>query len=92
MKTKTIGTLLIAGLVLFSAMVVFAGTAAAQEEEVDPIKFIGYVTDANDDAYGSNVEFKKDHGGDWLSVGTSTIDSTTGYYETEYKLLWPLST
>jgi hypothetical protein len=88
-KTKTIGTLLIAGLVLFSAMVVFAGTAAAQEEEVDPIKFIGYVTDANDDAYGSNVEFKKDHGGDWLSVGTSTIDSTTGYYETEYKILWP---
>ena len=87
MKTKT--TLMIVGLVVLSAMVVFAGTAAAQEEEVDPIKFIGYITDANDDAYGSNVEFKKDHGGVWLSVGTSTIDSITGYYGTEYKILWP---
>ena len=88
MKTKTVGTLLIAGLVVLSAMVVFVGTAAAQEEEDDPIKFIGYITDANGAAYGSNVEFKKDHGGDWLSVGTSRIDSTE-HYETDYFLLWP---
>jgi len=32
MKTKTVGTLLIAGLVVLSAMVVFAGITVAQED------------------------------------------------------------
>jgi hypothetical protein len=79
-KTKTIGTLLIAGLVVLSAMVVFAGTVAAQDD--DPIKIYGYITDANGDpVVGTDVTIKKDHSGAWHTLATSTTNSS-GFYNT----------
>jgi len=85
MKRKTTGVLLIAGLVVFSAMVVFAGTAAAQEEGDDPkIKFYGTITDGDGNPYGGHeVEIKKKAKGLWRSMGTDVTDSN-GDYEIGY--------
>lgn len=55
MKTKSIETLLIAGLVVLSAMVVFAGTAAAQDSEEDPLKIYGIILDANGNPYVGHI-------------------------------------
>jgi hypothetical protein len=101
LKTKTIGTLLIAGLVVLSAMVVFAGTAAAQgfppeNPEDDPNKIYGYITDGNGNPIsGHTVEIKKDHDGKWHVIGGTLTTDANGYYDTGYvKMLlvgygWP---
>ena len=86
MKIKTIAVLLVAGLVVLAAMVVFAGTAAAQEEGDDPIKFYGTITDGDGNPYvGHTVEIKKKSVWpfNWWSVGTDVTDSN-GSYEIGY--------
>ena len=91
MKTKTVGTLLIAGLVVFSVMVVFAGTAAAEgfppeNPEDDPNKIYGYITDSNGNPIGAGhtVEIKKDHNGQWHLIGGTLTTDASGYYDTGY--------
>jgi len=80
MKIKTIGVLLVAGLVVLAAMVVFAGTASACQV----LKFNGTITDANGDPYvGHTVEIKKKAGGVWRSMGTNVTNSD-GFYEIGY--------
>ena len=86
MKIKTIAVLLVAGLVVLAAMVVFAGTAAAQEEGDDPIKFYGTITDGDGNPYvGHTVEIKKKSFWpfEWTSMGTDVTDSN-GDYEIGY--------
>ena len=62
MKRKTIGVLLIVGLVVLAAMAVFAGTAAAQEGDEDPFRIYGTITDADGNPYvGHEVIIKKQH-------------------------------
>jgi len=98
MKRKTIGVLLIAGLVVLSAMVVFAGTVAAQEDNEDPFRIYGTITDADGNPYvGHEVIIKKQHdrlgrevwsplkGTEiwWLDDGKyMPITNDTGYYDT----------
>ena len=87
MKTKSLVIGLIAGFVVFSAvLVLFTCTTVAQEEE-DPIRFNGTITDANGNPYsGLDIEIKKENGPmgtNWISVGTATTDAN-GYYETVY--------
>ncbi len=91
MKTKTVGTLLIAGLVVLSAMVVFAGTAAAEgfppeNPEDDPNKIYGYITDGDGNPIGAGhtVEIKKDHTGQWHLIGGTLTTDANGYYDTGY--------
>ena len=80
MKIKTIGVLLVAGLVVLAAMIVFAGTASACQV----LKFNGTITDANGDPYvGHTVEIKKKAGGVWRSMGTNVTNSD-GFYEIGY--------
>ena len=96
MRMKTIGVLLIAGLAVLSAMVVFAGTAAAQEEE-DPyqVTIYGYITYPDGSGvHGAQVEITKELGsvgsGNWESVGVTTTNET-GYYTMTsrwYRPLW----
>jgi len=81
MKTKSMGTLLIAGLVVLAAMVVFAAPASACE--IDFVKFYGTITDANGDPYvGHTVEIKKQSFWpfEWTSMG-SNVTNSSGYYE-----------
>jgi len=92
MKIKTITVLLVAGLVVLAAMVVFAGTAAAQEEDEDPFRIYGTITDADGNPYvGHEVVIKKENvcwGGPWrplkapLGWGYKPITNDTGYYST----------
>jgi len=97
MKIKTIGVLLVAGLVVLAAMVVFAGTAAAQEGDEDPFRIYGTITDADGNPYvGHEVVIKKQHKWGWVEVwrplnGTKLpfregkympITNDTGYYDT----------
>ena len=92
MKVKSIGTLLIAGLVVLSAMVVFAMPAVAQEEEEDPLKIYGIILDANGDPdVGREVIIEKENvlwGGPWRPLeapsgwGYMPITNDTGYYST----------
>ena len=91
MKTKTVGTLLIAGLVVLSAMVVFAGTAAAEgfppeNPEDDPNKIYGTITDGNGNPIGAGhtVEIRKDHNGQWHLIGGTLTTDANGYYDTGY--------
>ena len=91
LKPKTIGTLLIAGLIVLSAMVVFAGTAAAEgfppdDPEADPNKICGYITDGSGNSIGDGhtVEIKKDHGGQWHLIGGTLTTDANGYYDTGY--------
>jgi len=96
MKIKTIGVLLVAGLVVLAAMVVFAGTAAAQEGDEDPFRIYGTITDADGNPYvGHEVVIKKQHKWGWVEVwrplnGTKLpfregkympITNDTGYYD-----------
>ena len=90
MKIKTIGVLLVAGLVVLAAMVVFAGTAAAQEGDEDPFKIYGTITDADGNPYvGHKVIIKKQHN-KWgrevwrplKGLGYKPITNDTGYYST----------
>ena len=83
MKTKTVGTLLIAGLVVLSAMVVFAGTAAAT---VNFYKFAGTITDEGVGVEKVWVEIKNtDTGMQWKDCTNSA-----GYYNTKrYKFCSP---
>ena len=87
MKIKTIEVLLIAGLVVLSAMVVFAGTAAAQEDDEDPFRIYGTITDADGNPYvGHEVIIKKQHDifdeEAWLPLNGTSITNDTGYYDT----------
>ena len=84
MKTKTVGTLLIAGLVVLSAMVVFAGTAAAFDFNV--YKFEGYITDGFGGVEGVSVVIEN------TNTGKKWYDSTNsdGYYGTYYRYSSPL--
>ncbi|KAF5430965.1 hypothetical protein C5S36_11710 [Candidatus Methanophagaceae archaeon] len=101
-KTKTIGTLLMAGLVVISVTVVFADTAAAEgfppdDPEADPNKIYGYITDGSGNSIGAGhtVEIRKDHGGQWHLIGGTLTTDDYGYYDTGYvKMLlsgygWP---
>ena len=92
---KRTRSVMLAAILLLSAMVVFAGTAAADDEEVDPIRFDGYITDANGDGIeGADVTIEKwtrfyccpPHFGDWhrRDMGSDTTNAT-GYYMTPYK-------
>ena len=91
MKIKTITVLLVAGLVVLAAMVVFAGTAAAQF-----FRIYGTITDAEGNPYvGHEVIIKKQHKLGWVEVwrplnGTKLpfregkympITNDTGYYD-----------
>ena len=89
MKIKTITVLLVAGLVVLATMVVFAGTAAAEEEDEDPFKIYGTITDANGNPYVEHeVVIKKENvcwGGPWRplkGLGYKPITNDTGYYST----------
>ena len=90
MKTKTIGTLLIAGLILFSVTVVFAGTAAAYYQ----ITFSGYINGTSGNgAQGVDVEITKELGlsgsGNWESVGVAKTDGN-GYYNMISRKYYPV--
>ena len=95
MKIKTIEALLVAGLVVLTAMVVFAGTAAAEEEE-DPyrVTIYGYITYPDGSGvHGAQVEITKELGlvgsGNWESVGVTTTNET-GYYTMTSRWYYPL--
>ena len=58
MDAKRVGSVLLVGLLLLSAMVVLTGTAAAIERY--PITFEGYLTDVNGNAlYPANVQITR---------------------------------
>ncbi len=62
MKMKWAGVLLIVGMVVFSAVAVFTGTAVAEEEEEDPFRIYGTITDADGNPnVGNKVTIKKQH-------------------------------
>ena len=93
MKIKTIGVLLVVGLVVLAAMVVFAGTAAAEE---DPYKITisGYINDTSGNGIPNvKVEITKELGcngsGNWESVGVNTTDGN-GYYNITSRWYHPL--
>ena len=97
MKIKTIVVLLVVGLVVLAAMIVFAGTAAAE----DPyrITISGYINDTSGNGIPNvEVEITKELGsvgsGEWESVGVTTTNET-GYYtitsQWYYPLWWNLS-
>jgi len=104
MKTKSMGTLLIAGLVVLAAMVVFVTPAMADEEE-DPFKIYGIILDANGNPdVGREVIIEKQHdiwGNEvWRPLkappgwGYMPITNDTGYYSTGWCFLlqgygWP---
>ena len=81
MKIKSVGVLLIVGLVVLSAIAVFVSPASACE--FDFIKFNGTITDANGDPYvGHEIEIEKKAWGlwEWTSMG-SNVTNSSGYYE-----------
>ena len=92
MKIKSVGVLLIAGLVVLSAMVVFASPVAADNEEEDPLKIYGIILDGNGNPdVGRKVIIEKENvwwGGPWrpleapLGWGYMPITNDTGYYST----------
>ena len=65
-------------------MVVFAGTAAAEN-----IKFYGTVTYTNGDPYSGTVEITKHAFNTWRSMGTCDTDPSTGEYEIGYTFVLP---
>ena len=88
---KRIGVLIVLAMVAISTMTVFVSTVAAQEEEEDPIKIYGYITDANGNPLqGYEVIIKKQHNllGEevWRELkGWSeymNITNESGYYST----------
>ncbi|RLI00080.1 hypothetical protein DRO38_06985 [Candidatus Bathyarchaeota archaeon] len=81
MKIKTIGVLLIAGLVVLLAMMVFAAPASACEIEF--VKFNGTITYPDGSGVeGVTVEIKKQSFWPfkWTSMG-SNVTNSSGYYE-----------
>jgi len=75
MDVKRIGSVLMVGLVLLSAVVVSMGTAAALERY--PIKFEGYLTDENGNAlHPANVQITR---GSYTWIADTNSD---GYYVT----------
>lgn len=85
MKTKSIGILSIVGLVVLSAMVVFAGTAVAEGE--DPVKFKGNITYPDGSGVeGANVKIEKVVSGSVVK-SWEAVTNDAGYYETSYKIL-----
>ncbi len=98
-KTKTIGTLLIAGLVVLSAMVVFATPVMAVDiwdgedecDDDDPVRFNGTITMADGPWANKHVGIAKWRGGlhglDWYSpkLGQWKVQTDgDGYYQTRY--------
>ena len=82
---------MLVAILLFSAMMVFVGTAAAgdfppDDPEADPNKIYGYITDSNGNSIGAGhtVEIKKDHGGQWHLIGGTLTTDANGYYDTGY--------
>lgn len=74
---------MLVAILLLSAMVVFAGTAAAEN-----IKFYGNVTYTNGDPYDGTVEITKYAFGMWRSMGTCDTDPSTGAYMIGYTFVW----
>jgi len=100
LKTKTIGTLLIAGLVVLSAMVVFATPVVAVDiwdgedecDDDDPIRFNGTITMADGPWANKHVCIAKwrwglHHGWGWYTpwLGHWKVQTDgDGYYQTLY--------
>jgi len=94
MKIKTITVLLVAGLVVLAAMVVFAGTAAAEEDPYR-ITISGYINDTSGNGIPNvKVEITKELGrnnsGRWESVGVNTTDGNGYYNITSRRWYYPL--
>jgi len=92
MKIKTIGVLLVVGLVVLAAMVVFAGTAAAEEDPYR-ITISGYINDTSGNGIPNvKVEITRELGyngsGNWESVGVNTTDGN-GYYNITSRWYYP---
>ncbi len=100
MKTETIGTLLIVGLIMFSTVVVFATLAIADEEPVleedpegapddDPIRFKGTIlkSDGTPDTDRWVIIQKWCHLGFWWNACEGQTNND-GYYETNYAWTW----
>jgi hypothetical protein len=90
-EMKRTRSVMLAAILLLSAVVVFAGTAAAgdfppENPDDDPNKIYGYITDANGNSIGAGhtVEIKKDDGGKWHLIGGTLTTDANGYYDTGY--------
>jgi hypothetical protein len=89
---KKIRSIMLVAILLLSAMVVFAGTAASCTDK--GIRFYGYITDADGNGIeDANVEIERwtwrySKGWHWLSMGSNVFTDNTGYYETPYKWVW----
>jgi hypothetical protein len=82
MEAQRIGTLLVVGLIVLSAMVVFVGTAAAERY---PVKFYGWLKDENGDPVpdGTKVAIALQDRYWW----TATTRGGNGYYEVKKRYL-----
>lgn len=81
MDVKRIGSVLVVGLVLLSAVVVLTGTVAAERYDV---KFYGYITDEGGKAMaGADVDIKLAYGGSEYVWSATTNE--VGYYEVKKK-------
>ena len=96
---KGIGVLIVLAVVAISTMAVFVSTVAADEEEEDPFKIYGYITDAEGNPLqGYEVIIKKQHNwkGEevWRELkgwpGYMSTTNESGYYSTGWCWCSPL--
>ena len=96
---KRTRSIMLAAILLLSAMVVFAGTAAADDpsEEEDPFKIYGTITDADGNPVsGAEVRIEKKHTWLWVETwtpligyaGYSPITDADGNYSTGWCKVW----